>query len=284
MTPTVIDASPSYQPHAAADATALHAAGVRRAILKTSEGATWPDAGSAEAGWYRPTRDALRAAGIEVETYHLTHAADTIEAEIANMLRIVGADPGGRVWIDAETIEGSADTMGTHINELRAAIAAKWSVPVGRYDDRSVDAGVGPYDVGDTVWLAYPGWEGQPLPAEVVLVQVGRQEIGSSTYDVDVEITPAPANPAPQPEPAPAPANTGLAVHDIDLRGADHQLVTGPGVRALQGLLTAAGFTLAIDGKAGPATKAAVMAYQSHHGLTADAIVGPSTLEHLLAS
>lgn len=54
---------------------------------------------------------------------------------------------------------------------------------------------------------------------------------------------------------------------------------SGQEVMDLQAALNAAGYTpvLSVDGSFGPMTKAAVMWYQSAHGLTADGVVGPMT-------
>lgn len=51
----------------------------------------------------------------------------------------------------------------------------------------------------------------------------------------------------------------------------------GAVVSALQTALAAAGYALAVDGDFGAKTEAALIAYQAHHGLTADGICGPKT-------
>ncbi len=59
----------------------------------------------------------------------------------------------------------------------------------------------------------------------------------------------------------------------------------GQQVRAIQALLIGWGYSCGnsgIDGSFGPATKAAVLAYQRDHHLTADATVGPATMGRLL--
>ena len=52
---------------------------------------------------------------------------------------------------------------------------------------------------------------------------------------------------------------------------------SGPAVEELQRQLTAAGHACTVDGKFGPGTRAAVVAFQRAHGLAADGIVGPKT-------
>lgn len=57
----------------------------------------------------------------------------------------------------------------------------------------------------------------------------------------------------------------------------------GPRVRELQRLLVRAGYPVKADGDFGPATKAAVRAYQTAHELTVDGVVGPQTFSRLEA-
>lgn len=62
------------------------------------------------------------------------------------------------------------------------------------------------------------------------------------------------------------------------------QGATGPAVVELQTLLTRAGHATIRDGSFGPATRAAVVAFQAKHGLAVDGIVGPQTWAALLAA
>jgi len=56
----------------------------------------------------------------------------------------------------------------------------------------------------------------------------------------------------------------------------------GHPIRALQFLLRAHGHNLAVDGMFGPATEAAVKAFQTGKGMTADGIVTPQTWSVLI--
>ena len=62
------------------------------------------------------------------------------------------------------------------------------------------------------------------------------------------------------------------------------QGATGSAVVELQTLLTRAGHSTSRDGSFGPATHAAVVAFQRRRGLTADGIVGPPTWAALVAA
>src|ERR1700743_221501 len=57
----------------------------------------------------------------------------------------------------------------------------------------------------------------------------------------------------------------------------EQQGSTGENVKSVQYLVTAQGYAAGVDGVFGPQTKAAVQAFQSAHGLTADGIVGAQT-------
>ena len=87
---------------------------------------------------------------------------------------------------------------------------------------------------------------------------------------------------APEPQPAQttsSPSTPNAAKAQL-LQSGD----TGPQVEQLQAALNKAGQNTGdVDGRFGPATKAAVEAFQHSHNLTADGIAGPDTLKALAA-
>jgi peptidoglycan hydrolase-like protein with peptidoglycan-binding domain len=59
---------------------------------------------------------------------------------------------------------------------------------------------------------------------------------------------------------------------------------SGAEVSAVQELLNAKGSKLDVDGQLGPKTEAAIRSFQGKHGLVADGVVGPHTLQALLTA
>jgi peptidoglycan hydrolase-like protein with peptidoglycan-binding domain len=58
----------------------------------------------------------------------------------------------------------------------------------------------------------------------------------------------------------------------------------GSGVKQIQTALVAHGFKVTVDGKFGPKTQTAVIAFQKSVGIKQDGIVGPATWKRLKAS
>jgi len=77
---------------------------------------------------------------------------------------------------------------------------------------------------------------------------------------------------------------SGAPVTAVAARPVLRQGVTGSAVVELQTLLTRAGHSTSPDGSFGPATHAAVVAFQRSHGLTGDGVVGPLTWAALAAA
>lgn len=100
---------------------------------------------------------------------------------------------------------------------------------------------------------------------------------------VPTTTTPAPTTPPDTtPETTPPPATGDIVLPEgVKLRSGD----SGSGVEAVQQALAKLGYDPgAIDGDYGPATQAAVVAFQTAEGLSADGIVGPDTLNALAAA
>ncbi len=93
---------------------------------------------------------------------------------------------------------------------------------------------------------------------------------------------PPAVNPAPTPVPAPTPAPPPSPVPITYLRNGS----TGPSVVSLQNVLIGLGYLAQgdADGNFGPVTQAAVEKFQVDQGLVSDGIVGPKTLNALLAA
>jgi hypothetical protein len=72
-----------------------------------------------------------------------------------------------------------------------------------------------------------------------------------------------------------APAAAGAAARPLGLGD------RGPAVAALQAALRETGRSVAVDGAFGPATRAAVLAFQVDEGLVRDGVAGPATLARI---
>lgn len=84
--------------------------------------------------------------------------------------------------------------------------------------------------------------------------------------------------------PAPAPVQPDATAQAPAYPGAPlRQGSKGDDVRTMQQRLSDLGNSLSVDGNFGPGTKAAVVAFQSSMGLSADGVVGPSTWAALWA-
>jgi len=147
-------------------------------------------------------------------------------------------------------------------------------------DDLSRAGGVLSCGWRGDLWLAYPGWQpGMALPAApgCNYVAVQNQFDVAGAYDLSVVLDDTwPSAAAPVPVPSDP---TEAIVNQLPLVVEGNK---GPAVGRVQGLLVAAGYNLGttgphrdgIDQDFGPATLAAVEAFQVAHGLTKDGKVG----------
>lgn len=87
-----------------------------------------------------------------------------------------------------------------------------------------------------------------------------------------------PAPPPAPPAPSPAPWTETVIANLPSLTIGD----SGEDVKTAQGLLKARGYNVSIDGAYGPATRAAVTAFQHSARISADGITGPATWKALL--
>jgi peptidoglycan hydrolase-like protein with peptidoglycan-binding domain len=121
------------------------------------------------------------------------------------------------------------------------------------------------------VWLAWPGWKGEPLPSHGI---VAVQDVWASNYDSSTVLDDTwPGTPQPPPG---VPAWQEEAMQALPTIG---QGATGPDVRTCQGLCVARASSppVAVDGVFGPQTRAAVEVEQRAAGIAVDGVVGPQT-------
>ncbi|MGZ0199485.1 GH25 family lysozyme [Streptomyces sp. RM1] len=131
----------------------------------------------------------------------------------------------------------------------------------------------------DPLWIANYGGSPTPLPAGWTTYTIW-QNADSGTFPGDQDVfngTTADLKTFAHGTytPPPPPPGSGWPVVS--------QGATGHSTTTIQYLLNAHGSTLAVDGDFGPATRSAVLAFQSGKGLTADGIVGPDTWQALVS-
>lgn len=131
--------------------------------------------------------------------------------------------------------------------------------------DRRIFAG--PNGPQPWVWRPYNG--DNPHTSHVH-ISTQPTTAGDDTHRWAITLPYTPAGP-------PAPSTGDLDVKLLDLTNADKKLVTGAGVKPMQRLL---GVTA--DGKAGPATRKALLAAQKRLKLAQDGVFGPATASALL--
>lgn len=138
-------------------------------------------------------------------------------------------------------------------------------------------------------WVA--DWTGEPHELALVdgtradAVQYANPDTSGGHFDLSAIYGPLPAvgapAPAPTEEPTPAPV-TNPGGNDVVIPTVQNGS-RGPNVKTVQSILNGkAGARLAVDGAFGPATEAAVKAWQQFFRLEVDGIVGPKTWATLI--
>ena len=127
--PLAIDVSNFTGPIDAAQASALHATGVRRAVVGTQYPPSPYPAGCAHL-----QIPALLDAGIEVEAYLYLWFAQDPAQQVRDALAVIApwGERIGRLWIDVEDETGNLDAA-ARIAHVRAAVQACAGVPTGVY-------------------------------------------------------------------------------------------------------------------------------------------------------
>jgi Putative peptidoglycan binding domain len=161
---------------------------------------------------------------------------------------------------------------------IAASTAARPTIYVNRDNEDATVASArqAPNWKGD-IWLAYPGWRpGMPLPVPPGCQIVAVQDTYTADYDLSYVLDDSWPDIPPAP---PAPNWTEKMIQVLpNVRPGD----IGVYVKRVQGLCTADGRVLVIDGIYGPNTQAAVKNIQSAAGIRIDGIVGPQTWPVLL--
>ncbi|MEI6136062.1 MAG: GH25 family lysozyme [Chloroflexota bacterium] len=127
--PLAIDVSNFTGPIDAARASALHAAGVRRAVVGTQyPGAPYP------AGCAHLQIPALLDAGIEVQAYVYLWFAEDASAQVRAALDVIvpWRDRIARLWIDVEDESGTLDAA-ARVDVVARAVATCGAMPTGIY-------------------------------------------------------------------------------------------------------------------------------------------------------
>lgn len=195
----IIDVSATYQP--SIDWRQVAAAGVTGAWLKATEGTSWPAPGSREAPWWSVQQGAAMAAGVPTGSYHLARpdlhpGSPGAVAEAQHYLAATAGRPG-RLGdaLDLEPDYVSAlppeQLAGWVVAFAQTVEAARSSGRITLYMARDTLWQLGTaYPAGRPLWLAWPGWTGQPLPTGTTLVQIGARAVPGIPGPVDVNITP----------------------------------------------------------------------------------------------
>ena len=225
------------------------------------------------------------AAGLQVGVYFYTISTNTEQA-VADATRVLGWLNNRRLDFPiAYDIEDKVQ-QGTHRKTLNAAMynAFKDKIEANCHYDAILYTGEYFYNnyfdknaVTDDLWIAKYSSKQPSVGREVSIWQFTSGEINSSYYKGKLDrnyllknIVKHSSNITANPYPVPS----------RNLKRTKPVMMKGDDVRWLQYELGFRGSNL--DGKFGDKTKAAVIRYQSEHGLKVDGIVGPATRYSLL--
>lgn len=180
---------------------------------------------------------------------------------------------------------------GTDASELNAA-----PVPAAELDKlrasqaKVVDAGVGPYEVKDGETLEAVAKAFDTTPEQLVKMNPGLkpgQDVTGLVLNVPIGSSKVQAEATAQPLPAkgkdayatPAPSMDAVRAG----KGVIQRGMSGQSVTDIQKMLNAAGASppLALDGKFGPKTEAALRAFQAKHGVQQTGVCGAPSLDKL---
>jgi hypothetical protein len=134
---------------------------------------------------------------------------------------------------------------------------------------------VGPYDYGSIMHYSRTAFSADGV-SETITPKEAAAVIGQRSALSAGDVASADALVGSGPAPSPKPAYPGRLLK--------HPPVTsGPDVATWQQRMVELGFSLVVDGKYGPKSKAACIQFQQSKGLQADGIVGPKTWEATFA-
>lgn len=228
---------------------------------------------------YASNRKACEVRGIHFSLYFFPQSVTAAEAEEEARF-IIAACKGMSfplpVFLDSEHSNGGkgrADRIDraarTHMLRVTAEACQAAGIPMGIYASTSwlqnrLDMSKLPY----SVWCAQYAKRCTYKGPYMLWQYTGRGVVPGISGYCDMSISVA-AQTAPESKPDVCPYREPEAL----LRRGD----AGDGVRWVQWYLVRHGYSLAVDGRFGPKTEKAVLAFQIKHSLSPDGIVGPLT-------
>lgn len=276
MTERIIDIAGWQHPNGAPiDWGKVKAAGIVGVIVKATQGVGFVN------GFYHGDIAGAKAAGLLTGAYHFADpATGTITEECDHFASVIGDEdlPLG-VWYDLEKTGGKP---WYELEQRCDAFHVRFDTPsrtAGNYLNKSYAGSLGNVPMALPLWLANPSRTAHSFHPWIEQHESGPLDgVQGGGVDFNDLLVHRGVNPNPAPVPAPAPPLGPDGEPEIR-RGAQ-----GDWVRTLQTLLNGHGANLAVDGDFGPATEAAVRAFQGVQGIGQDGIVGPVTWGRLDAA